>query len=62
MKHVEGINLKMLEAFYRFYTKPDQKDSSISIADAMKNFDPQSRWEEWKKGSHNKKEYGYGVE
>ena len=47
MKGKDGVNLKQLESFYRFYTKPSKDDPNKSVAEAFRNFEPQRCWDKW---------------
>lgn len=54
MKTTEGVDLGQLKKFYNFYTGPSKTDPSKSIADSLKTFDPQARWEKWISNFTNK--------
>ena len=42
-----NVDKSRLDDFFNFYSKPSKENPSISIADSMKYFDPQKRWEAW---------------
>lgn len=54
MKTMDGVDMYQLKKFYNFYTSPSKNDPSKSIAESVKTFDPQARWEKWISNSTNK--------
>jgi len=47
LKTDNSVDVSRLDGFYNFYSKSSKENPSISVADSMKFFDPQKRWEAW---------------
>lgn len=47
IKEDDGTDLNQLKKFFSFYMQPSKTDASVCVADSLKDFNPQSRWETW---------------
>lgn len=47
MKSVEGVDVKELTKFFKYYSKPSNTDADKSVADSFNVWNSQKRWEKW---------------
>ena len=62
LKKENGTDIQELTRFFHYYSKPSKEDSSKSVADSIRNFDPRTKWESWTTRAKQKVYYEDGLD